>query len=372
MTTKDFTTLVREQVTAIQSKATSLLDFTIGAVLRAIVESNAALMLWLQGMILQLLATTRAATSSGADLDSWVNDFGIARLAAFAASGQVTFSRFTATAQAAIPIGTQVETGDGNQTFSVTLDAANVNYSASLGGYVIAAGVASIIVPVAALTAGSGGNVVIGGISVFTSPLPGVDTVTNAAAFTNGADAETDAALRVRFVAFIMSLAKATKNAIGYAVTSLQAGLNYSLVENYDYSGAYHPGYFYVVIDDGTGVPSGTLLATAANAIEAVRAVTTTFGVFAPGVVNAVIVMTVTVTAGYDATATKALVQAAVTNYINALPLGQTLFYSRLAQVAYDASPGITNVAAVSANGGAADIAATAKQVIKASSVTVN
>lgn len=133
ITTQDFTTLVRNQVTAIQGAAKALVDLTVGSILRAIVETNAAVILWLQGLILQLLAITRAATSSGADLDSWVGDFGLTRLAAVAASGQVTFARFTPTQQAVVSVGTTIQTGDGAQQFVVTLDTTNPNYSAGLG-----------------------------------------------------------------------------------------------------------------------------------------------------------------------------------------------------------------------------------------------
>ncbi|MFX7996843.1 baseplate J/gp47 family protein, partial [Acinetobacter baumannii] len=90
-----------------------------------------------------------------------------------------------------------------------------------------------------------------------------------------------DTALRTRFIAYVASLSKATKNAVGYAITSLKQGLVYSLVENQTYAGATQYGYFYVVVDDGTGSPSSTLLATVANAIDAVRPLTSTFGVFA-------------------------------------------------------------------------------------------
>jgi len=372
MTTQDFTTLVRNQVTAIQSKAKSLLDFTIGSVLRSVVESNSAVVLWLQGLILQVLALTRAATSSGADLDSWVNDYGFSRLPAVAATGQVTFSRFMASLQAVVLIGTQVETADGGQVFIVTVDTTNAAYNAGLGGYVLPVNTASIDVPVEAMVPGSAGNVIVDGLNTFTQSIPGVDIVTNAAAFTNGADAETDSALRTRFVAWIASLSKATKNAIGYAITSLQSGLQYKLVENQDYNGTTKLGYFFVVIDDGTGVPTSELLASVGNAVDAVRAVAITFGVFAPVVLTADVVMVVTVAAGYDSTATKALVQAAIQNYINALPLGQTLFYTRLTQVAYDASSGVTNVTGVTLNAGVANLTATDLQVIKAGTVMVN
>lgn len=369
--TQDFVTLVRNQVTAIQGYAKVLVDLTVGSILRAVVEANAAVVIWLQSLILQVLAITRAATSSGTDLDSWVADFGVTRLPATFATGQVTFSRFTATLQAVVPVGAVVQTGDGSQQYTVTADTTNPAYNGTLGGYVMAAGVSSVNAPVVAVTAGVGGNAIIGAVSTIAGAISGVDTVTNAASFTNGADAESDPALRTRFIAYVASLSKATKAAVGYAITSLQQGVTYSLVENETYGGTVQMGYFYVVVDDGTGAPGSTFLSTVSNAIDAVRPLCSSFGVFAPVVVNASVAMTVTVATGYDAAATKALVSDALKSYINSLSLGQALRYSRLAQIAYDASPGVTNVTGVTLNGGTADLTATAKQVIKWSSVTV-
>lgn len=369
--TQDFVTLVRNQVTAIQGYASVLVDLTIGSILRAIVEANAAVAIWLQSLIVQVLAITRASTSSGADLDSWVADFGVARLPATFATGQVTFSRFTSTQQAVVPIGATVQTGDGSQQYIVVADATNPAYYGTLGGYVMGAGTASVTVPVVALVAGSAGNAIAGAVSVIAGAIAGVDTVTNAAGFVNGADAESDAALRTRFIAYVRSLSKATKDAVGYAIASLQQGVTYSLVENETYGGSVQMGYFYVVVDDGTGAPTGTFLSTVANAIDAVRPLCSSFGVFAPVVVTAAVSMTVTVAPGYDVAATKTLVSDALKAYINSLSLGQPLRYSRLSQIAYDASPGVTNVTGVTLNGGTADLTATAKQVIKWSSVTV-
>lgn len=369
--TQDWVTLVRNQVTAIQGYAKVLVDLTVGSILRAVVESNAAVVIWLQGLIMQVLAITRAATSSGADLDSWVADFGESRLPATYATGQVTFARFTATQQAVAPVGATVQTGDGTQQYAVTADTTNPAYSATLGGYVLGAGVSSVSVPVLAVVAGAAGNAVIGAVSTITGAISGVDTVTNASAFTNGADPETDAALRTRFIAYVASLSKATKGAVGYAITSLKQGVTYALVENQTYAGAVQMGYFYVVVDDGTGAPGSTFLATVANAIDAVRPLCSSFGVFGPVVVNAAVAMTCAVASGYDPVATKALVVTALKNYINALGLGQTLTYSRLAQIAYDASPGVTNVTGVTLNGGVSDLVATSQQTIKWSTVAV-
>lgn len=369
--TQDWVSLVRNQVSTIQGYAKVLVDLTVGSILRAVVEANAAVVIWLQGLIMQVLAITRAATSNGADLDSWVADFGVARLAAVAATGAVTFSRFTTTQQVVVPLTAVVQTADGTQQFNVVVDATNPAYNATLGGYVIAVGVASVNVPVKAVTAGAAANAVIGAVTTVVGAISGVDTVTNAAAFTNGADAEADAALRTRFIAYVASLSKATKAAVGYAITSLQQGLSYSLTENQTYGGVTQNGTFFVVVDDGTGSPSSTLLSSVSNAIDAVRPLCSSFGVFAPVVVNASVAMTATIAAGYDPVATKALIVTALKTYINGLKLGQTLPYSRLAQVAYDASSGVTNITAVTLNGGTADLAATNLQVIKWSSVTV-
>lgn len=371
LSTQDFATLTRNSVAAIQGAARGLVDLTIGSILRAVVEANSTVVLWLQGLILQLLATTRAATSSASDLDGFMADFGVTRLVAVAASGQVTFSRFTATAQAVVPVGATVLTADGKQAFTVPLDTTNAAYSSTLGGYVLAAGISSINVTVTANTAGIAANAVIGQVSLLNQPIPGVDTVSNAAAFTNGVDAESDTALRARFITYIASLSKATKTAVGNAIASLKQGVTYLLTENQTYGGVTQNGYFFVVVDDGTGVPPGSLLSSASNAIDAVRPVTSTFGVFAPVVVNAAVAMTATIAAGYDPVATKAVIVTALKNYINALTLGQSLTFSRLTQVAYDASPGVTNITGVTLNSGTADLAATSLQVIKWSSVGV-
>jgi hypothetical protein len=114
-------------------------------------------------------------------------------------------------------------------------------------------------------------------------------------------------------------------------------------------------------------------LTNVANAIEATRPLGVTYAApYAPVVVNAAVVMTLTTAAGYVHSSVVSTVQAAVQTYINSLPLGATLPYSKLAQVAYDASLGVTNVTGVTLNGGTADLTATAAQVVKYSSVTVN
>ncbi len=368
---KDFTTLVRDQVTAIQGRAAGLVDFTIGSLLRAIAESNASVLQWLQQLIVTLLTTTRASTSSGADLDSWMADFGFFRLSASFATGSVTYSRFTPTVSALIPIGAIVGSTDGSQQYTVTIDTTNPLYNAGLAGYLIPAGTASATVPVVASTAGAAANALIGTVTVIVGSISGIDTVTNLAVFAGGVDQEEDTPFRARFVLWVRSLSKGTKAAIEYALSSMQQGVSYTLTENQDYSGNLLYGYFYAVVDDGSGAPPGSFLVTAGTAIESARAFTTRYGVFGPVLVTANVGMTITTDPTVVHSVVVAQVVAAIQSYISSLTLGQILPYTQLAAVVYSVTPAITNVSAVLLNGSTADLAATNKQVIRPGTVTV-
>src|SRR5665213_1385348 len=153
------TTLVQNMAAAVQSAAAQLLDLTVGSTLRAVLEANASVALWIQWLILQVLQMTRAATSVGTDLDSWMADMSLSRLPAVPAVGSVTFSRYTATASSFVPAGALVRTGDGSLTFGISVDITNSVWNAKLDGYTLGPGVSSITVPIVAQVLGSAGNV---------------------------------------------------------------------------------------------------------------------------------------------------------------------------------------------------------------------
>ena len=199
LNTQSFSTIVSNMVAAVQGAASQLIDTSIGSILRAASEAAAGVALWLQGLALQIAATSRLSTSSGTDVDSFGADFGFTRLPAKPSNGQVTLGRFTTTAPATIAVGTVVQTQDGTQQFQLTADATEAAFNATLNAYVIPSSTASITASAQALTAGAASNVAAGLINTLGSSMPGVDTVTNAASFTNGADAETDAAYKNRF-----------------------------------------------------------------------------------------------------------------------------------------------------------------------------
>ena len=370
LNTLTFSAVVEDITAYAQSASAALLDFSTGSVLLSLSQAYASVVVWLESLIIYVLTLTRASTSSGSDVDSWMADFGLTRLAATQATGQVTFSRLSGVGQAVVPVGATVQSSDGTQTFTVTIDTTNAAYVAGIG-YVMGNTVSSVNAPVIATNSGTGGNVLANSITVITSSISGVDTVNNAAAFTNAINAESDTAFRARFILYIQSLSKATKLAIGAAITGVQQGLSYTLTENQDYNGTTDYGYFYVVLDDGTGYPSSTLLASVGSAIDAVRGCGLRFGVFAPVVITANVGMVLTTASGYTHSTVIAAVSVALQAAINSAVLGQSLPYTQLASIAYSV-PGVTNVTSVTLNGGTSDLTLTNQQVLLCGTLTIS
>lgn len=365
--------MVSDQVAAIQSNANTLIDFSIGSVLRAFSESNGGVSLWLQSLALNVLATTRAATSNGPDLDTFVHDFGVSRVQGVVSNGVVTFSRFSPVVQVTIPVGTPVQTSDGSQQFVVVADQTNPAYNVVQAGYIVPASTASLNVPVQSLQQALAANVAAGSITVLTQAIGGIDFISNPLPTTGGQDPESDSALRVRFVLFIASLQKATRSAILYAIMSVQTGLLISIIENANYvTGLPQYGFFYVVVDDGSGNPPASLLTSIYNAIDLYRAAGIQFAVYPPTLVYAAVALTITTGPSFDHPTLTTTVANAVSTYVNTLLDGSTLAYTRLIQVAYDASPGVINVSNVTINGVPADLAIPPQSVIRTSTVTVS
>jgi uncharacterized phage protein gp47/JayE len=371
-----FTTMVGNTVAAIQGAASQLLDLTVGSTLRAIVEANASLGLWMQWLMVLVLRTTRAATSTGTDLDTWMADFGVTRIAAVSATGSIVFSRFSPVATAFIPVGTTVRTSDGTESFAVSFDDSNPAFSPASGGnsagFQIAAGVASLTVAAYAVTPGSAGNVQPDTITLITTALPGVDTVSNPGAFTGGLDAESDASLRARFGMFLASRTQATLTAVEYAVASVQQGLATLLVENQTPDGRSCPGTFTLTVDDGSGSPPASLLAAISAAVETVRPLGSSFTVQPPTVLRPTVTMTIVTAPGADHSTIVATVTAALSAALSAMPIGGVLAFSRLTALAYAASPSVTNVTAVSLNGGSSDLVPPISGLIKPGTITVS
>ena len=355
--------IVADGAVAAQSACAYVLDFSVGSIERALTEAAGAMVLWLQVVALQVLSATRLATSSGLDVDSFVNDYGMTRLPAVAATVPLAFARANPTGFGTVPAGAQVKTTDGSVTFQVLSDPTNAAWNGT--GYTIAPGVTGVAVTGQALVTGPAGNVASGTISLLAGSFSGVDTVTNYAGGTGGVVAETDAALRTRFQLYIASLSSATVAALEYAATSVQQGLTATVQENTPILGTST-----VTLDDGSGHPSSALLNAASIAVNAVRAAGTTALVHAPAItgVSVNVILTLAPTAvrpPYDAT-----VSQAVSAYVASLPVGATCSYAYLGYVVFNALPGILN-ADITLNGGTTDVVPAVNGVVRASAVTV-
>ena len=358
---QNFSTLVANMAASAQGACATLLDVTVGSVLRALIESSASVALWLQYLILQVLSMTRLSTSSGADTDSWVNDFGLIRLPPISAVGSVVMTSFSPLSQSSsIPSGALVKTGDGSQSFIVTG-----------GPYQRPQGVQSITVPVAASAAGMAGNVQAGSISLLGTAIPGVDTVTNLLPLTGGAAEETDQALRIRFVVYLNTRSRATEEAIVNAIISVQQGLSYVVQENITYAGVVLPGHFTIIVDDGSGTPPATLLASVFSAIDQVRPIGSSFSVNAPVLLSAEIFFLIKMDDNSISDQTKSAISAAVASYTNGLDVGQALRFSRLSGLAYDASSNVINVVSMTLNGDTTDLGGQAGTVVRSQSIMI-
>lgn len=402
--TQSGTTLIQNFVAAAQGACQTLLDFTVGSILLAIAEATRNVVLWLQGLVLQTMATTRLSTSFGNDVDTFCVDFmpalpgsvtadlpnGSPRLPAVSTTGPLTVGRFTPTnsvfiAASIVPgdgLGANAQTLDGTQTFTVVADATQPLYSTALGGYTLPAGQASGSVTVRALIGGTGGNISGGTLTVPQSGFSGtggggIDFVTNPAGYSNGINQESDAALKARFVAFMNSLSEGTLGAFAYAITSLQQGLQYKLIENTAYNGTADNGFVTVIIDDGSGDTPTATVNLVASAIISVRAAGIRSGVFAATKLAANVVMTIGVAQGYVPVTVQAAAAVAITAAVNAVGMGDplgpgpTLDYMLLGQAAFNV-PGVASVTGVTLNGGQADLTGSKLQTIKIGTLAVN
>jgi uncharacterized phage protein gp47/JayE len=377
---------VQDEIAAIQSDLPGAYQFAIGSIVRAIVDAHGSTAMWEQSLIQLVYNRERLATSTGEDADSFVGDFGLTRLPAVAATGDVQFWSFVANTTRTINVGSTVSTPDGSVSFEVTSDPTNSYYDAGSNAYIIPPGDGTagspVSIPVQATTAGTIGNVKANTITVINSPITGIDKVNNADPFENGKERQTDPELRQYFIDYLNSLSRATKGAIAYAVESVPQVLQYILVENENYdTDDEQLGYFYVVATDGTPSPSATFLTNVATAVEAYRGFTIRYDVKAPVALTADISATINVPDQYTTPDYVLAIQQAITDaletYIEFIPFGETLYYTRIAQIIYNTMQSLfpadiseINVTNILLNGGTSDLTSTPKQIIEPGTLT--
>lgn len=208
-------------------------------------------------LLLQLFSIDKA---SGEDLDERAKDIQpgvVSRIPAQKAVGSVVFSRAGTTGTTSIPIGTKVKTATG-QTFTTTTTGTITPASAEqISGHGV--GRDSNTVSVIADVAGADGNVSASAVTRFVSKPPGVEEVTNPAAFTQGADKESDDAFRSRLRAYIRGLSKCTVQAIEAGIIGqVDPITGNTILFAHAVEDIVDRGYVTVYVDDGTGQAEAT------------------------------------------------------------------------------------------------------------------
>jgi uncharacterized phage protein gp47/JayE len=329
--------------------------------------------IFVQSQVKTVNLLTRAATSSGADLDTWMADFSFTRLPAIAASGTVQFSvNRVLSSNVKIPLGTIIQTLDATIQYQVIADLNQSAYTPSQNAYVLPAGDLEINVTVQAVKTGSAQNVQVAALNTLVSSISGINNVTNLAAFQNGADAESDAAFRNRFKLFINSVnGKATPGGIYSAALNTPGVVACSVIENFDQYGNPRPGYGTIVVDDGSGNPTSDLLNTVFNNVFVVRGFTTEIAVVGPTKVNVAISLNVKIVIPIGSIKTQSTVltavEFAIIDYVNSLEIGDTLYLSEIIFAAMNADPTVKAVqpGATTLNSAQADLVATPQEVIR-------
>jgi uncharacterized phage protein gp47/JayE len=126
-----------------------------------------------------------------ADLDDFVQLFGLARLAGKRASGTVVFTRAASsslTSTVFIPVNTEIT--------STTTPPVVVQ---TVSGAYIEPGAMSVTVAVQAVESGPSGNLAANALTAISTPIAGVGSVANVSPLTGGTSQETDEELRTRW-----------------------------------------------------------------------------------------------------------------------------------------------------------------------------
>jgi uncharacterized phage protein gp47/JayE len=316
-------------------------DYTPGSNVRTIFETIALFVEYVQFLIEETYRSFYIDTASGNDLDSRVQDFGIARKASRNATGIIKFQRNTpATSTFIISAGVQMSTQPdvfGN-TISYELD----NEITFVSGSVEATG------RITCLTSGPEGNVASGTITNITSSIPGIDAIINEEPVVDGASQETDEQLRVRLPLHINGLKRANEDAIKAAILAIPGVTLVGLKENSPLN-----GYITVYVSTESGQLTEQQKADIKQATENSAA----FGIQTSVVTPLVEYVTIELDAefddeNYDTDIAKQIIKNEIDEYVRTNPESEIQRYNIILAATI---PSVRNVANIKINGVAAD-----------------
>ena len=328
---KDFTSIVASCINWMKTATNKITDYNVGSVARTMIEAPAAEIDELyQQMFIGLKEAIPVAT---------YNSFDFQRLDALAASGVVGVTISVSGQPTLISAGTTFTAPGSQVTYTSNADVT------------IAAGSTTADIVITAAQVGAAGNLLAG--SSFTlSPAPaGFVSASNQAPFTNGTDVETDDERKLRFTAFVQTLARGTVSALNYGLkTSEIKDANGNVIERVTHSAIIEPwltdpmqpvGLVQCYIHNGSTGASSDLLTLAEKIINGYY---DSSGAAVPGwkaagvkvefyaAANLPVAVTATLTAlpGYIASELIDKAMTAISDYLQSLDIAETAVRSEI------------------------------------------
>lgn len=305
--------------------------------------------LWVQADFVNRQAFPQ--TAEGEYLDRHAQVRGLSRGSAVKARGIIRFSLKSAlTSALTVPAGTACMTA-GEAEFVTTADA------------VIDAGSLYCDAPALASAGGEAGNVPAGSVTIMVLAPGGVYSCQNIAAFSGGADPESDDELRERVLKSYRKLPNGA-NAAYYETKALDTDGVAAVSVLPKNRGT---GTVDVIIAGPDGVPPAELVSAVAAKLNAEREICVDLTVAAPATVSVDVTAAISAGAGYDYTVVAAAVTAALDRYFSGELLGKSVLRAKLGSVIY----GVEGVENYTLTAPAADVAISAGQLPVKGTVTV-
>ena len=185
--------------------------------------------------------------ATGTDLDERAAEIEpgtVTRISALQGTGLAVFSRPGTTGTISIPTGTGIAARDA---------AGTVRFRTTAPGSITPGNSDSAPIPIVAVEAGTRGNVGANQIVIIQTRIPGVTSVTNPTAVTNGRDRESDDDFRTRIKAYVRSLPRGTMTSLETAVKGVQLADGRRILFAKGFKDAFVNGKVYLYVDDATG-----------------------------------------------------------------------------------------------------------------------
>ena len=265
-------------------------------------------------------------TAGGEYLDRHALMRGLVRAAARKATGSLTFAApETVSAAITVPAGT------------VCMTSAGLRFETTEEG-VIPAGARTCTVAAECQEAGAAGNIGAGLVTFLTRAPVGVDSCRNDAAFSGGADEESDEKLRSRVLSSFRRLPNGANAAYYEQEAMAVEGVEAAVVT----PRAFGIGTVKVTVASASGAPTSALLAAVRERLEAAREICVDVTVAAPTVKSVNVTVKVETENGYDAASVRSAVAAAIASFFSGGLLGKSVTLAELGRIVY-AVPGVGN-----------------------------